>query len=414
MPNYLMMNSYIGGGTTNYDETEYYNPVGDLSVAQPDDVSANLITRDTYTLKGLYLNVTSNSLNAAATVRSRKNGANGAQSVSIPAGNTGVFEDAVNSDSLVSGDLFCTQAVGGGTTGNFSYHYISYILSTVSATTPILAAGGIAVIGDGETRYFYINGHGQAATPEASVQYRFRVVATFSNLRIYVNANSLDGAATVRTRKNGANGAQSVSIGAGATGAFEDAVNTDSISVGDNVNYQGVAGGTTGNVQLSSTQVKSNSAGKQVCVSAAYADTLGFGTTGYGKIEGTARKPPWLVDDAAVRVTARASFSGKNMYVYIAANSLDGSTTIRTRKNGANGNLSVSIGAAATGQFEDLVNTDSFVATDYLNWQVVTGGTSGTIEMLCIGFELQQPPPAVGLENKSANMAAKMMAAGVL
>jgi hypothetical protein len=72
--------------------------------------------------------------------------------------------------------------------------------------------------------------------------------------------------------------------------------------------------------------------------------------------------------------------------------------------------MSVSIPANTTGAFEDTVNTDDFVAADLLNWQVITGGTGGTMLINYIGFELAQPAAAP----TSGSMAAKLVAAGCI
>ena len=54
-------------------------------------------------------------------------------------------------------------------------------------------------------------------------------------------------------------------------------------------------------------------------------------------------------------------------------------TTVRTRLNGANGALSVSIAAGTTGSFKDSSNSDTIAVADDYNFQIVTPATSGTI-----------------------------------
>jgi len=407
MPNYLPVAAKTAGKTVALPGTTlYFAPCGDMEDVTA-EASSQLIARDSYTLKNLYVRVTANSLDGATTIRSKVNSVNGNQSVSIGAGATGVFEDAVNTDNLVNGDLFCTEVVYGGTGGSITHTIFSYILSTASNTTPILATTCCYGSVNG-TQYAPIIGSLAALTStETRSQYRFRVAATLSNLRTYVSFNTVAVTSTVRTRKNTANGAQSVSIPGTATGAFEDALNTDIIASGDNVNFQAIQGG-AGTLALTLIQLKSNSAGEQIGAASVSLASLGDGLTRYVAIGGISQS--FTATEANVQVSARTPFTAKNMYVLIGSNSINGATTFRMRKNGGNGNMSVSVPAATTGQFEDTVNTDGFVAANLLNWQIITGGTSGTMVINCIGFELEQPtapPPGAAI---GGSMAAKMIA----
>jgi hypothetical protein len=68
------------------------------------------------------------------------------------------------------------------------------------------------------------------------------------------------------------------------------------------------------------------------------------------------------------------------------------STTIKLRKNRADSYESITtIPAKITGRFEDSINTDSIAASDLIDWQIITNGSSGKIEFVYIGFELAQP-----------------------
>ena len=391
MATWPMVNGSAEGTTVNASLTRYTTPAGQIAFSAT-EADGQALSRDSYTWAKLYVRVIANSLTGATTLRSRVNGANGNQSVTIGAGTTGTYTDDVNSDSLVSGGLFNFQVVTGtGTSITFTV-----IASTLTATSnvPILFTGA-ATPDDyfpfGSTNYVPIEGRNGFHATESRSQYIFRVASTLSNLRVYVLSNSLAGASTIRTRRNTANGNQSVSIGAGVTGAFEDAVNTDAVAVGDMVNYQIVTGGAANYLGVLTYQVKSSSTGRQQAACQAYDhQVFGPAATRYLTIEGGAQE--LTTTEANTQSAARTAFNARNLFVRIAANTLDGATTVRTRKNGANGNLSVSIGAGATGAFEDTANTDSFIATDLLNYQVdTTASTVNAIRLTIVGFELQQP-----------------------
>ena len=388
MPSYPLVAGHSTGGTTTTG-TVYHNPAGGLAVSA---VEARLqaVARDSYTLANLYVRIIANGTTASSTVRSRKNTANGAQSVSIGAGATGVFQDSVNSDSLVAGDLFNTQRVVGAG-GSLTLTIIAYTLATASNTTPILIAGDVTSlsVGFGATTYAPIGGEARYNGTEARSQYIFRVAATLSNFRIFVRSNTLDNGTTVRTRKNAADGAQSVSVPASTTGAYEDTVNSDSVASGDAVAYQVVTGGTAGSFAISIWQLKSNSAGRQVIAANPDTGTIGSGLTRYVPLEAGVQS--YAATEANTQVAAQAGLTAKNLFVRVPTNSINGNTTFTLRQNAGDSALAVSVGSGATGTFEDTSNTVSCVAADLLDWGVVTGGTSGSMVITYIGFELAQP-----------------------
>lgn len=401
MPNYLLVTGISGGATQAKNLTRFIHPIGYVAF-NATEAFQQLIARDSYILSNLFVYVSANTITNTTTVRSRKQtppgaAANGNQSVSIPNSTTGAFTDSVNADSLVNGDLFCTSSVTPNVGTSIIYTIFSYILSTLSNTTPILAVTGSTTQDKVDTRYIYVEGNTKGNVTEIKTYYKLRVAATLSNMRVYVSANTVTADSTLRIRINADYGNQAVTILASTTGAFEDTTNSDNISSGQNVNYELITGWTGTSLTYTSIQVKSNSLGRQLATGYPGTDVLVFGTTTYVTVEGISQS--FNSDETLVQATARVSFTAKNMYVnVITTNSLNGSTTFRLRKNTGNSNLVVSVGAGLTGQFEDIdpTHTTDFVAADLINWSVVTGGTSGSIIIGCIGFELKQPIAIIG------------------
>ena len=390
MPSWLLVMGRSTGYGVVASATRVAPPAGYAEV-ESTEARVQALARDSYTWDKLWVRVSANATTAASTIRSRINGADGNQVVSIGAGLTGAFEDAVNSDALTTGNLFNTSLVAGAG-GTLTVSVVAYRLSTASNTTPILVAERRTGIGASATNYVNLMGFHKAlgVTTEANAQYTFRAASTLSNMWVYASTNTKEDATTFRTRINGANGAQSVSITALTTGGFEDAVNPDSVVAGDEVCYQIVTGAGAGSIETSLTSIKSNSVGRQVAVARASNDTsLAFGVTRYLTPEGDSQE--FATTELDTQTDARMSFTAKNMLVHIASNSVDGATTFTLRKNTAASALTVPVAASTTGFFEDTTNTVDFVAGDLLNWQVVTGGTAGTMMINAIGFELAQP-----------------------
>ncbi len=409
MPEWLISTAYTFPQSAG--DTDYYTPLASLRGSGGEGLP-QVRSRDSYTWANLFARVTGNTLVGATTVRSRINGGNGNQTVSIGAGATGTFTDAVNSDTLVGGSLFNWSVVAGAGT-SIIFTVLASTLTTVANTTPIVAATdlGIAYWGPSDVGYFTYLGCIFRNALDANVQYRFRTAATLSNFRIYVADNELTAASTFRVRKNGANGNQSISVPGGGTGSYEDAVNTDGFVAGDLMNYQVVAGATGIDIGITVVQVKLDSQMRHIGCSGDVNLLYLGGAPRYNAIEGLMENL-WTTTEAEQQANALAAFTLRNLYVRMTFNWHDGAIVIRTRKNGGDGNLVVSIAAGLTGEFEDLVNSDDFLAANSLNWKLVFGGSAGNCRPRYIGAELIQP--AAGPAGPVGKSIADKMVAGSL
>lgn len=214
---------------------------------------------------------------------------------------------------------------------------------------------------------------------ESPVQRTVREPGTYSNLLAYIFVNTISAASTLRFRKNTANGNQSVSITASTTGTFEDTSNTDAVVAGDVIDTQLTPGGT-------GTQIRPSTIGllfdATTNTSLRHAVATSFATassTGYFKIQGPSQSAP-TTESGAEKFKVKVAGTIKSLNVIVTSNGRASSaTTYGTRLNGANGALSVSVSASATGTFEDSTNTDTVAVDDLINRYVTTGAGTGTI-----------------------------------
>ena len=107
--------------------------------------------------------------------------------------------------------------------------------------------------------------------------------------------------------------------------------------------------------------------------------------------------------EAGSQFTTRIAGTLSNLFVYISANSSNYTTTLRLRKNTANGNQVISITAAATGQFEDISNTDTLTSGDIVNYSSITGAGTGTITLQNISILFEATTNLVNFYNTSGN-----------
>jgi hypothetical protein len=236
---------YSGGVST----VSYYSLAG-AQVGGTTGQGATLI-RAPGTASHMILMLQQNSTTANFTCTSRHNGAAGNQTVTATSGVTGIYEDTTHSDTLVNGDSFgfTSPALTGGTIGNMFACQISHT-TTASEISTIL--NGIAY--SASTQYQPLCNAaydwGGTNTTESLVQVPLSVMGSLAHFRCYVLSNSVNGATPFTLRKNGANGANTFSVGSSTTGAFEDSTHTDTYNPGDLANFAYLTGGSSGSMSL--------------------------------------------------------------------------------------------------------------------------------------------------------------------
>lgn len=242
----------LGASTTVAPGSTQYQALAGLGSTQTTEASEQHKIRITGQLRFLYANIAVNSLSTASTtIRTRKGGANGAQSVVIGAGLTGVFEDTSNTDSVITGDLVNYQTVVAAPgTGTISYGNVGCELYASSGEQYQLinATNNGLLVTQNTTVYVSPSGALSSNATEDNVKGRVNANGlTASKLQCYVISNSIAATSTLRTRKNSGNGGQSISIGSTLTGFFEDGTNTDTYATNDYIDYQVVTGASGSN-----------------------------------------------------------------------------------------------------------------------------------------------------------------------
>jgi hypothetical protein len=217
---------------------------------------------------------------------------------------------------------------------------------------------------------------GVSAT-ETDFQNLFRIAGTLSNLWIRLTANSIAATTTIRSRKNAANGNMSVSVGSSATGTFTDATNTDAIAAGDKIALQSVPGAATGTFTMTINAFVFKASDITTTITKITAGVLLNQTT----LSQTLFIPIGgnyfnrSTTEATNKLRQRKAGTYKNLAVYIKTNT-GAVTTFTSRKNGANGNMTISITASTTGFFEDTTHTDAVVAGDDYCYTFISGGSA--------------------------------------
>ncbi|MDO8568376.1 MAG: hypothetical protein Q7R57_06650 [Dehalococcoidales bacterium] len=363
------------------------------------EATKRVLVRGSYTWSSLRCYVKSNGAGTATVIKSRINAVDGTQVLSIPAATTGEFKDTTHSDALVNGNLICWSYVRGS---DVNITNMNSLLNSAS-NIPIEAITGVINF---ETKWGAIDGGntGMTAAGESDVQYTARTGGTYSNLAVYI-ASAAPNAGTVKFRKNTADGNQLVSIPNAGSGWYEDAVNTDVVAAGDVID---VAGASAGTMSCTVIQTKLTSANRIMITG--YDLSVYLWTTCYLPAEGNLDF--YCTVEARAQTPPFVATKRSKLFVRIKSSSTTVATTFKSRKNSANGNMSVSMGAGATGVFEDLVNTDSLIATDLFGTIFNYAGAAGLSPTL-IGYT-DGEPPALPASKPMGNIAAKLVAAGAI
>lgn len=273
----------------------------------------------------------------------QKNGANGNQTVTTTG--AGWFQDTTNTDSLSAGDLFCYRHNGTGMHGDNDSTGDAQCLLSGSGQRPMLSKRT-----NSSFAYMGVSGtSGPNPTTESYYQKYVRVAVTLQSL--YIQCTGFSTTQTVALRKNAAD--TSVSVSVTGIGQFADTTNTASMAVGDLVT---IGAGGTANFWTAGTVTSSSLAG---WLSAAINGTASYYV--WGSYSPNATESRVQVETGAF--TGR--YFGGNCWTYTSSGS------IRVRKNGANGNQSVTI--SATGHYADATNSDTFAALDLATGQGVSG-----------------------------------------
>lgn len=146
-------------------------------------------------------------------------------------------------------DLIAKIEIGSSGGDRVLYHMFMWLKNTVQKS--MIGFGdqnGLALAGTASTTYYSIlQGGGSASTDENDVAWPVKINCTLRKMTIMISSYSANGTSTVRLRKNGAFGNQTITINSGdPTGLKQDTTNSDVLAPGDEICIQVNPGGTSG------------------------------------------------------------------------------------------------------------------------------------------------------------------------
>ena len=385
----------------------FYNPIGACDRDTEDDVEVSYQTAGTISLLTWLVGTNANTANRVC--RLRINNLNSNQSATITASTTGIFQDAVNSDAIIAGDDI-TLSVPAGGTGSMN----ASVTTVFAATSNTVSKWGCNSGPDGFqftdfagasttyriAVYGFDDSTQTTAGEEDQIQIKVKTAGTWKNFSVLVDSNARTTTTTGKTRINGADGAQSVSIGSTATGLFEDTTNEDSLVVDDEICYALVTGTGTSIIAINEIHTEfetTNNTGILPSGNTTATDiTVNAGVTNFYSIYGLPETVASETDEI-IQLQIDRDRVLSDMSVNVAANTTDGSSTLRTRIDQVNGAQSVSIPANTTGFFDETVDEDTVTTNEIINYQIIAGTGTGTISVSTTSVVTNEPAtPATG------------------
>lgn len=388
-------------GMTAASTTYYAKPGtgGMPNVGYTTETNAQHIERFNGTWSRIGVKIIANSRLTAGTLRSRKNGSNGAQSVSILASTTGYFEDTSNSDSVAPGDTFGLAMTNGtGTaalsvegfygayeaTGAHRSHYT--VENSSTATNPsnqtintTFRTKGMGLIG--------INMEASSDTNEAIAA---RAGGSLTNFYVDIISNAKTNDCTAGLRISGSAGNNVVTVLAGVTGRFEDTTHSDSITNASSLAVYILTGADASHSLVPRAfGYVFTGGGNYSDIACASTGTVarGLNGTNYTAIVG-----PLAYRTTEADAQMRMPFDGRFSNLRVRSGTLNSVVTVKLRKNGSDGNMSVTTTSSGSGLFEDTTAHDDFVDTDLidLSWT----SASGSVSNHTYAAMMVTPPPA--------------------
>jgi len=187
------------------------------------------------TSSNFQINVSSNARTSTTTFRFRKNGSNGNQTVAYSSGQTGVKEDVTNTDTIGLGDFYNTSITTGSGSGGIVLKGSGHKFDPAE-TGFILGSTGLNELNS--ANFFPLCGEITGGATESLVQWPTPFDINIKNMAIKSRFNGSTSPTAVALRIGGVDANQNITIAASTDAVYTDAINTDSASSGDLLNFR--------------------------------------------------------------------------------------------------------------------------------------------------------------------------------
>src|SRR3990172_411279 len=284
MASSLMVCAAAASSAVVQNTTQFFSCANSAMNGNTDEALRKITYRSAGVMSRLFARLTANTASGNTTVVLRKNGANGAETITIIGGATGEFEDTTFTDSVSAGDALNHSVSVAAGSGSVSVINITAVFAATTDTVVRHAAINVRNVG-ALTSYQSLSDVGLATSDTlAQADFDFNAAGDIDYLSAYVSTWTIVGTSIVALVKNGvreASASPGVYLTITGTGFWEtDATRTVAITANDNVaTVQETTG--TGNILCAFISTEFTSTAKKF--HSIYGRTgLGLGTIGWG------------------------------------------------------------------------------------------------------------------------------------
>ena len=346
-----------------------------------------------------------NTLNATGYFKLRKNGADGNSTIIIPAATSGYFVDESGTDNVSVGDLVCVRGYTSATSGACQCKYLNAIFDTGSGNNAEVwhYDNRFENSVSSANRWTSISSYYQTIATDTYIYTRVKKASTFKCLYGYVYYNAQASTSYGRFYAQGSV-RLTLTVPPSTTGAFED-TGSYAASVDNTVYLNYYHGSGTQYIRwgilsiwetLDGDNVSNNVAGRVL--------DINYDTTKYFPIGGVIAD--YGSEDEMTRIKLPSGVKISKLEVKVANNTLNGAATFTLMKNGVATDLAVSIPAGGGNYFTDNTHLIECAAGDYLNFKLITGGTSGTLKLgsviTLVEVVSEEPPTQISVSDSVA------------
>ena len=384
----------VSGLDTSPSSSTVYIPVISALEGYSSEVTTQIEFPVAGKLKKLRVQVNTNAssgTNSSITVR--KNGVDTALAATLTVGASNfIFQDYTDEVSVAAGDLINYKFVTGSSGASIELISISMLFLPDDPDITITPIGGNIVttvpsLNASTSRFNTPVGRLIDANSNITgLSFPLFNDGIIQNFGLYSNTGGRS--LSQRVFKNEVDdGVNRANLAQDVTGMAKD--NSSSISVvgSDKVAFRLTwgASGTTRNIYNQWAWFKTTTKHSPIIIGATAGGAFTSNITRY--IMGVPGYMLLAGSEDDVSYDARADFTYDKLGVLVSSNTLNsGNTTVRFRKNGANGNQFVQFSAGQVGFFQDVTHSDSVTIGDLVNLSVVNTGSSGTVTITAFGM----------------------------
>lgn len=378
--------AFMGGAKNGVVTSGRFNSIVGLISNFLTETSAQVLASEAMTITNLKAKISAGN-SGTATLTLRKNAADVNNTIAITG--TGVGEDTSHSDSFVANDPIDVSYTDTGTDSTLDF--ISMLVKFLTGFGCIHGPGDATTTTYTSSSVTLFIGIGGALVANSSLtitdaQWKVRGYTSIESFSVKVPQNTRTSSSTFQLNVNGTPVGTAITFGAGVTGTQIVVNQAIALAPGDLVCVQLVLGAGGLNLVVPVFGVTFKSTKK--------AQDIFFACSDQSSARAASATPNYylpmgsrslITTESARQVALGIACIASNLRIFVSVNTYTGAATLTLRVNGAASALTLTIGAGATGWFEDTTHSVILLPTDLISIELV-GGTLNNLTFQALGF----------------------------